>query len=44
MCNISSQNYKNKKIINKIDIIFLNKAELIKLTNIYSIEKELKRF
>ena len=34
---------KIKKIISKIDIIFLNKAELIKLTNIDSIEKGVKK-
>ena len=35
---------KIKKLINKIDIIFLNKAELIKLTNINSIEQGVKKF
>ena len=34
---------KIKKIINKIDIVFLNKAELIKLTNIASIENGVKK-
>ena len=34
---------KIKKIINQIDIIFLNKAELIKLTNIDSIEQGVKK-
>ncbi len=34
---------KIKKIINKIDIIFLNKAELIKLTNIDNIEQGVKK-
>ncbi len=34
---------KIKKIISKIDIIFLNKAELIKLTNIDSIERGVKK-
>ena len=34
---------KIKKIINKIDIIFLNKSELIRLTNIASIENGVKK-
>ena len=34
---------KIKKIINKIDIVFLNKAELIRLTNIASIENGVKK-
>ena len=34
---------KIKKIISRIDIIFLNKAELIKLTNINSIEQGVKK-
>jgi len=34
---------KIKKLISKIDIIFLNKAELIKLTNINTIEKGVKK-
>tara|TARA_A100001011_G_scaffold308089_1_gene323593 strand:- start:1729 stop:2616 length:888 start_codon:yes stop_codon:yes gene_type:complete len=34
---------KIKKVINQIDIIFLNKAELIRLTNIASIENGIKR-
>ena len=34
---------KIKKLISKIDIIFLNKAELIKLTNINSIEQGVKK-
>ncbi len=34
---------KIKKILSRIDIIFLNKAELIKLTNIYSIEQGVKK-
>ncbi len=34
---------KIKKIISRIDIIFLNKAELIKLTNIDSIEQGVKK-
>ena len=34
---------KIKKIINKIDIVFLNKAELFRLTNIASIENGVKK-
>ena len=34
---------KIKKIINKIDIVFLNKAELIRLTNITNIENGVKK-
>ena len=34
---------KIKKIINKIDIIFLNKSELIRLTNVASIENGVKK-
>ena len=34
---------KIKKIISKIDIIFINKSELIKLTNIDDIEKGVKK-
>ena len=34
---------KIKKVIKKIDIIFLNKAELIRLTNISNIEKGVKK-
>ena len=34
---------KIKKLIKKIDIIFLNKAELIKLTNISNIENGIKK-
>ena len=34
---------KIKKIINKIDIIFLNKAELKRLTNISNIDKAVKK-